>query len=181
MNGMEELEKLFVELSNTNRLNILEALGERDMRLSGLSKEFDIPSPEVSRNLKRLSESGLVTKTSNGKYRASPVGDLVLKIFPYLSFLFKNRETMNKHSISPIPEDLMFGSHPLADCEIRTGSIEGFNLSTERFRKTEEFCWIMSRETMESFIPPLEGVLERGGGDESDTSRKGDSKERLRY
>ncbi len=158
---MKELGKLFVELSNPNRLNILEALSQKDAKLSQLSNELDIPTPEVSRNLNRLSDSGLVKKASDGRYKISSVGDLIVEIFPYFNFIFKNRETMNNHSISPIPKDLIFRGHPLAECEIKSGSIEGFNLSTERFRKTKKFCWIMSKETMESFISPLGRVLQR--------------------
>jgi len=61
----EDAEQVFIELSNSQRLDILYSLHKQELNLAGLSKQLAVTMQEVHRNLNRLSEAGLVEKKSN--------------------------------------------------------------------------------------------------------------------
>ena len=60
------VQKLLFEMSNPNRLEILQELKERSMKLSDIARSLDNHVSETSRHLQRLRELGLVQKEGEG-------------------------------------------------------------------------------------------------------------------
>lgn len=62
---------LFKTLSDATRLQMLHLIAESNdegMSCSALSEALDITAPTVTHHLKKLSESGLVTRRQHGKW-----------------------------------------------------------------------------------------------------------------
>ena len=97
------LSDLYFELSNEDRINILNILSEEPLNLSKLSKRLDITNQECSRHLSRLIEAKLINKTPETQYQISQFGELILRSKGGQSFIFKHRDYFNSHSLSAIP------------------------------------------------------------------------------
>jgi len=58
----EDSEKTFIELSNSQRLQIINALINSKMNLTLIAKHLGITMQEAHRNFNRLMEAGIVSK-----------------------------------------------------------------------------------------------------------------------
>ena len=70
----DDAEQIFVELSNSQRLEIIHSLHRQKLNLAGLSKELGVTMQEVHRNLNRLMEAGLIEKKSSGVFSLTTFG-----------------------------------------------------------------------------------------------------------
>ena len=62
----EQLCDFYFELSNEDRLRILNLLTEKPMKLTNLAKSLDISNQECSRHLQRLTEADIIERTQKG-------------------------------------------------------------------------------------------------------------------
>jgi len=97
---------LFMELASEARLSILVSLNNKPARLSILARETNRTAPEVSRNLDRLIEEGLVVKEADGLFHITEYGMMVIRQVSYFTFIKKHRDFFESHSLvkSGIPE-----------------------------------------------------------------------------
>ena len=95
---------LFMELASEARLSILVSLNNKPAKLSILARETNRTAPEVSHNLDRLIEEGLVVKEADGLFHITEYGMMVLRQVPY--FIKKHKDFFESHSLvkSGIPE-----------------------------------------------------------------------------
>ena len=87
----EESEKTFIELSNSQRLQIINALENTRMNLTVLAKRLGITMQEAHRNFNRLMDAGIVSRDSNGSYSLTTFGNTIMTQIPSINFLSKNR------------------------------------------------------------------------------------------
>ena len=104
---MSELCELFFELSNEDRVNILELLQKDHLNLTNISNKLDLRNQETSRHLSRLEESGLVVKNTDGTYQNTAFSELILRKQKEIGFLLDHREYFNSHIVEEIPSDLL--------------------------------------------------------------------------
>lgn len=64
-----QAERVFSAIGEKNRKKIVELLYQGDSTLLELQKEFDISFQALSKHVKILESSGIVTKHKKGKYR----------------------------------------------------------------------------------------------------------------
>ena len=97
---------LFMELASEARLSIIVSLNNKPAKLSILARETNRTAPEVSRNLDRLIEEGLVVKEVDGLFHITEYGMMVIRQVPYFTFIKKHRDFFESHSLvkSGIPE-----------------------------------------------------------------------------
>ncbi len=87
----EESEKTFIELSNSQRLQIINALKTASMNLTLLAKHLGITMQEAHRNFNRLMDAGIVSRDSNGSYSLTTFGNTIMTQIPSINFLSKNK------------------------------------------------------------------------------------------
>jgi predicted transcriptional regulator len=100
---MHELSKLLFELSNEDRLRILLELKKTPMRLSRVSEKFEFTVPETARNMTRLTETGLITKDTEGNFYLTALGETSLLLLANFEFISKNIKYFKTHAISNLP------------------------------------------------------------------------------
>ena len=140
---MERLYGLHFELSNEDRLSILQLLKERPGKLTGISKEVQITNQQCIRHLNRLIEARMVTKTMEGFYRLTPFGVISLKLNKGFSFIAQNSDYFLTHSLDKLPDSFvsrigeLSGSWVTPDVMVSIGEFEAI------FREADEFVWVI--------------------------------------
>jgi DNA-binding transcriptional ArsR family regulator len=65
----DELDSTFSALADRTRRGILARLGEGDATVNELAAPYELTLPAVSKHLKVLEKSGLITRTRNAQFR----------------------------------------------------------------------------------------------------------------
>ena len=100
---MEALTDLLFELSNDDRLKILQDLEKGPKNLTRVAKTLGLSVQEASRNVARLVQMSLVTRNPDGDYALTPYGGISLKLLSSYEFLSKNRQYFLGHDFSVLP------------------------------------------------------------------------------
>ena len=104
MKGLERFCDLLFELSNEDRLRILDELGRAQLHATGLSNRLDVAPQETSRHLTRLGEVGLIAKAPDGLYSLTPYGELCLRLVGGQLFASNNKEYFATHTVRLLPD-----------------------------------------------------------------------------
>lgn len=159
---MERLAELLFELSNYDRLEILYALVQNEMKLTQISKTLDLTAQETSRHLTRLSTSNLVDKRASGDYYPTELCKQILELLPGFTFLFSNREYFLEHSLRTLPRSFTHRIGELAESELFSNAIKLFQMVDSLIIEANEFVWILADQALSSTFPLLIDALERG-------------------
>lgn len=162
--GMERLCNLFFELSNEDRLGIMLKLLDEPLRLTQISKEFDLSVQEASRQLARLSEIDLVTKNADGFYVLQPYGKHSIRLFPGFQFLTEHVEYFTTHTLDFLPEIFMNRIGELRGCTPLNELMGVIQKVDSIVEDAEEYFWYMCDERLIPRESYGEGVkhLDRG-------------------
>ncbi|KXH75847.1 MAG: hypothetical protein AM326_08500 [Candidatus Thorarchaeota archaeon SMTZ-45] len=159
---MEELSKLLFELSNEDRLRILNVLRESPAKLTALASTLDLTVQETSRHLSRMTKADLIQKGSDGAYFITAYGSQLQEILPPLSFLIKNQEYFMTHTMSNLPREFISRIGDLVNAELTDNAIVLFQHVDSLISRAIEYVWILSDQALSSTFPLLEQSLERG-------------------
>ena len=159
---MEKLCDLIFELSNNERMRIINLLSDEDLKLSQLSQKLDITVPEASRHLQRLSDAQIIQKNSGGSYHLTSYGELVLRQLPGLDFILDNRQYFLEHDASHLPYKLISRIG-----ELRFGSLNKDALACIAFaelalKQAEEYSWSLTPQVIASSSTTMEEKIKAG-------------------
>jgi predicted transcriptional regulator len=157
-----DLSELLFELSNEQRLKILNILSCHNQNLKDFSKNMTIPKPEIYRNLKRLISAGIIYKDNKNDYALTTSGKIIMSQLQNFLFLENYSNILENHDLNFIPIQFQASIGELKNIKIVEGTIEGFNLTVERFGKSQTYEHIMTKEIFTSFIEPIKKMIERG-------------------
>jgi len=160
--GVENLCRLFFELSNEDRLRILHQIDKEAMNVTNLSSTLDLTTQESSRHLSRLIEVGLTTKDANGLHRVSPLGKLVLRQLPGLDFVSKHADYFTAHSLDRLPPEFISRLGNLSDATYINDIMTGFYAVEKMIREAEEYIWQINDQYLMSTMPLVREALDRG-------------------
>ena len=158
---MEKLGNLMFELANEDRLRILFRLKEKPMRLTRISNKLELNMQETSRHLSRLSEAGLVSKDSEGRYCIQPFGEEILTIMDGFEFLEKHRDYFNSHDLSELPLSFRYRIGELKNCVLSNDFFTSLHLTNNLIRRAEEYLWMISDQVLVSSKSLVKELIER--------------------
>jgi predicted transcriptional regulator len=159
---VERLCDLLFELSNEDRLNILQVLMTEDMRLSHISKRLDFTVQETSRNITRLSEKELVTREPDGTFRITSYGKYALGLLPGYKFLSSHSDFLLTHTLDKLPGEFFVRVGELSECTYTGDAMITFYNAEKMMQEAEEYLWVISDQHMISAIPHMTDALRRG-------------------
>ncbi|HUK84993.1 MAG TPA: hypothetical protein VLU95_03940 [Candidatus Acidoferrum sp.] len=159
---LEALHDLLFELAGEDRLNILFELKNRPNRLSYLSKKLGFTVQETSRNISRLTEAKLATKSADGFFCLTPYGEETLELLGGFNFLSKHREYFVTHTVSTLPKEFSNSFASLNACQLVEDVMVAFSNVESMIKKAEEYVWICSNQILVSTLPYLQEALKRG-------------------
>jgi predicted transcriptional regulator len=153
----DDAEQIFVELSNSQRLEIIHSLHRQKLNLAGLSKELGVTMQEVHRNLNRLMEAGLIEKKSSGVFSLTTFGSTIIRQIPSIDFLSKNRLYFSDHTFGDMPMKFIQRIGALSNGEIIRGWVAVIERIKEMYRQSREYIYGMlpqvTHDLIETVIP----------------------------
>lgn len=159
---MKEPCSLLFELSNEDRLNILQELKKNPMKLSRISEKFNFTVPETARNLTRLTEAALIAKDTDGCFHLTPFGEASLQFIPNFEFISKHKKYFETHTISTLPPEYAASIGTLQKSEFVNGVTETFFNGENMIREAKEFIWISVDQILASSLPIFIDAIDRG-------------------
>ena len=155
----EDAEQVFIELSNSQRLEIIYSLHRQEMNLAGLSKQLAVTMQEVHRNLNRLMEAGLIEKKSTGVFCLTTFGNTIIRQIPSIDFLSKNKVYFSKHTLGDMPMKFIQRIGALNSGELIEGWVAVVERLKQMYRQSCEYIYGMlpqvTHELIETVIPMI--------------------------
>ena len=160
---MDRLCDLLFELSNEDRLKILKELQNENLKLSHISQRLNFTAQETSRNIARLVETKLVTRTTDGSYEISPYGIQAMRIIPAYQFLSENSDYFYEHTLENIPDKFVSRIGELNECKPITQLLDVFGNIERVFKEAEEYyLYIGEPLGLSSTLLLVREALDRG-------------------
>lgn len=152
----------FLELSSTQRLQILFKLNEKKSKPADLVKEFDSTKQEVYRNFSRLEDGHLIIKDRDGNYELTEFGTTMCNQVPAMLFLSKNMKYFNLHNFGDMPKKFYMRIGQLSSGEY----IKGLGTILEKWKdvynNAEEYICLLTSEIILDLGKPLVEKLKKG-------------------
>lgn len=130
--------ELILHLASTDRQRIFAELRESDLRLNEISKLLGMTPTETLRQVHRLTEARLLEKMTDGRYRLTSYGSLVLDSTSPLRFLFRFRDYFLEHDAFLLPAGFRRRLEELSSATYTSGTIETINVVTEIIQSARE-------------------------------------------
>jgi predicted transcriptional regulator len=146
-----KLENIFFELGYHQRLDIFLKLADKNSKISALSKELDLPMPEIHRNINRLQNVKLVKKDKEGLLHLSSFGRAISKQISSFNFLINNLEYFNTHDFGDLPDRFVQSIGTLENCKFSKGLTNVLEIWKELIENTNEYFY--------AIIPQFGGSL----------------------
>jgi len=159
---LERLGDLLFEVSNEDRLRILNKLDEKPLKITNLSRELDLTNQECSRHVTRLGDVGLTMKDADGFHRLTFYGELVLRMVPGLAFVSEHGDYFRSHSLEMIPQEFVTrigelkGSSYVDDVMVVFHNVERIILDAE------EYVWRLTDRYLMTALDELEEAVKKG-------------------
>ena len=104
MGKMPDFYDLMFEVSNEERVRILRVIKGKRTSFSGVARELEITTQEVSRHFNRLMEAGLTTRDKEGFPSLTPFGSILLKQLEATRFTNDHRDYFVAHKANLLPD-----------------------------------------------------------------------------
>lgn len=151
-----------LEISSEQRMLILLHLSDQRLKLSEIAKKIDATSPEVHRNLERLTKSNLIKKDNDGFYTLSTYGTTFLSVIPTISFMSKNKKYFADHTFGNIPLKFIQRIGSLSNSQIITGVSRVLETWKEMFGNSKEYIYGILYEEPLDLIEPVINKAKEG-------------------
>lgn len=178
----EDSEKTFIELSNSQRLQIINALTSSSMNLTLIAKHLGITMQEAHRNFNRLVDAGIVSKDSSGSYSLTTFGNTIMTQIPSINFLSKNKNYFSDHYFADLPMKFVQRIGSLDNSRFIQGLVAVIEEIKDMYRSSEEYIYgmipqvpldlmevaakiVKERKIKFNYILPKNAVIPRKGKD----------------
>ncbi|MCX6648873.1 MAG: helix-turn-helix domain-containing protein [Candidatus Bathyarchaeota archaeon] len=162
MPGLEDFCDLLFEISNEDRLRIMEELGAAPLHATGVSRRLDIPTQEASRHLLRLAEVGLIAKSPDGLYSLTPYGALSLRLLEGERFASAHSDYFATHTAASVPRCFASRIGELSEATIVDDVMITLHNVERVIREAREYVVRMTDRYQLTAIPHIGDALERG-------------------
>ncbi|UCD44411.1 MAG: DUF1724 domain-containing protein [Candidatus Bathyarchaeota archaeon] len=145
---MEVLCDLLFELSNEDRLQILQELEQGNLRLSHVAQKLDFTVQETTRNVARLVNAKLVARTPSGVYEVTSYGHQAIRLLDGYRFLSKHSGYFVDHSLIELPYKFQLRIGELNECKPVKRLMDTFGIIEKILREVEEYYLYITNETL---------------------------------
>ena len=161
---IEKLAAEFLNLASEQRLNIILNLYENRFTLSEMAHKLEATVPEAHRNFNRLTESGIVKKSADGKYDLTVFGKILCDQFSHVSFLDSNKGFFLDHDLGDLPRKFVHRIGELGNSDTVTGYIKVKEKWDEIYRNSKKYmCNILFEVSYDKdTVDALQSKLQSG-------------------
>jgi predicted transcriptional regulator len=133
----DRLSDIHFLLTSADRRRIIDELLTTSLKLNDVAKKLDMTATEAFRQLQRLTDAGLLEKTSEGKYRSTSYAKLILESSAAMDFLSRHREYFLDHDVSLIPPQFRARFGELSKAVLHTEAVPNINTGTDVLKSAE--------------------------------------------
>ncbi len=159
---MEESGDLLFELSNDDRLRILQEIEKGPKSLIKISKSVDLTAQGASRNIARLVQTSLISRNSDGEYSLTPYGCTALRLLDSYRFLSRNRQYFLRHDTSVLPYFFVDRLGELDSSYYQGDFITTFAIAERMMGEAEKYVYAMEEQMHPNAPPIVADRLRRG-------------------
>jgi predicted transcriptional regulator len=145
----ERISDIHFQLTNVDRRKIIEELQTQNLKLNEVAKKLDITATEACRQLQRLTDAGLLEKSSDGRFRSTPYSRLILESSATMDFLSKHKEYFLDHDASLIPSQFRVRFGELSKTVLRTEAVVNINTATKVLENADKQIAVMAEQHLE--------------------------------
>ena len=149
------------ELSHDYRKKIVELCLERPKKHTELKKILDISPAEMTRHLKRVTDSGFVKKTPEAKYEITSYGKLLFQQLKYMEFIANHHDLFEKYDLSAIPDELR-SMAVISIADVISDPLSAMETLFTITSSAKIFLWSISSHPVEPFIMEKIDKLNKG-------------------
>jgi predicted transcriptional regulator len=161
---MERFYDLLFEISNDNRHRILVLLKEKPLRITEISRQMNLTTQEISRNVSRLMEIGLLSKDGEGFYHQTPYSELTSIVLEELQFISKNRDYFIKHTVKSLQPEFVKRIGELSKSACTTSVMEFLYFVDKTIRESQKCVWLQVDQYPLTALGSIADALKRGVG-----------------
>lgn len=162
MDPIERVSELSFELSNPDRLRIMQVLKDVPMKLTDISGSIDITHQQCLRHLRRLIDVLLVERNHEGLYELSSFGELVLQLMPSLIFVSQYGEYFSTHSVSHLPSEFVARIGDLRESMLLFNVMEALSEIESIVKAADEYIKVIINKRTHSLRPHIADAVRRG-------------------
>ncbi|UCD43898.1 MAG: helix-turn-helix domain-containing protein [Candidatus Bathyarchaeota archaeon] len=162
MKSLERLCDLYFELSNEDRVRILQVLRENPLNITNLAKELNVTTQEVSRHVSRLTEVGLTERNSEGLFELTPYGGLTLRQIKGVEFTSRHRDYFRDHSLVNLPSEFVCQIGKLSDSTYVDDVMVTVHRVEEVLKNAEDYILNVNLPYIASAFPLIKDAFKRG-------------------
>ncbi len=157
-----DLGAFLFELASPERLAILRTVGRGSLRHAELAGRLAMTGSETTRHLSRLITAGLVAKSPDGRYGATPMARVLLSGLPLFEFLTSNREFVVAHDLSLLDPRFVERLGELRDGSITNGTYQVVAAQDHALRAVRRRIWVATEQLFEQALPIFREKVARG-------------------
>lgn len=139
---------MFFELSHDRRLAILELLRARELHLTEIASRCRVAPPEASRHLARLAAQGLLQRNSDGTFRLTGYGALIVEGIASFEGLRSRREFLRTHDLTALPRNFASRLYVLAGTAAGSSFSQSLRHVEMVLGEAREYAWFLSDQAM---------------------------------
>jgi len=158
-----DASELAFEAFGSGRLEILRALEKAPQRYTDLAGKLPRSEGELSRNLKRLVEAGLLEKQASGAFAPTPLARAVLSVVPRLDLVARHAEFFQHHEVGGLAPHLLARLDALGSAALLRDPFAMFQAIQEVFggARTHFLAqWIIQKQALTEEDHALNRILE---------------------
>jgi predicted transcriptional regulator len=162
MGKMPDFNDLMFEVSNEERIRILRVIKGKRTSFSGIARELEITTQEVSRHFNRLMEAGLTTKDKDGHPSLTPFGNILLKQLKDARFTSDHRDYFAAHKADLLPDTFISRMGELEGLKFRDDVMITVSDIIRILKEADEYLLDINVPYVASAFPHIRDAYDRG-------------------
>ena len=158
----DETAYYVLDLASPERMQILFKLLEKNSTPTLLAKDIDATKQEVHRNFKRLEDSGLIEKKTDGTFTLTTFGKIVCTQVPSLVFISQNRKYFEEHNFGEVPHKFQMRCGQLANGQHVKGISKVLEQWKNIYKNSNDYVYEVLSEVPLDLIEPLVKKVKKG-------------------
>ena len=150
------------EISNEIRYEILVSLREKAKRITDITREMDLKTPEARRHVSRLSEVGLIQRNIEGFYHITPYGEGMLILLKEFDFMTRHRDYFQSHKLTTIPTAFLKQIGELGESRKIENAMDFLRHTENLLKESNEYIWMLVDKFPMNSLTTIVEAIERG-------------------
>jgi predicted transcriptional regulator len=150
------------EMSNEIRYEILLSLREKAKRITDITREMDLKTPETRRHISRLREVGLIQRNVEGFYHITTYGEGMLILLKELDFMTRHKDYFQSHTLTNIPTIFLKQISELGESRRIKNPMDFLRHTENLLKESNEYVWLLVDQFPLSSLSSIVEAIERG-------------------